>query len=98
MKLLCKCGKCLTEDLYQVNPKYNKDGRTTNNKMFDKGTKEIVETTNYKGEQVEYPWYEGGKFKRGIFVNFRAFKENWNRSEHDISGYMIVMKIKLLNS
>lgn len=92
MKLLCKCGKCLTEDLYQINPKYNKDGRTTNNRMFNKGTKEIIEYTNLKGEKCEDVWYERGKFKKGIFVNFRAFKENWNRSEHDISGYMIVLK------
>lgn len=48
MRLLCKCGKCLTEDLYQVNPKYNKDGRTTNNRMFNKGTKELIEYTNLK--------------------------------------------------
>ena len=66
MRLLCKCGKCLTEDLYQVNPKYNKDGRTTNNKMFDKGTKEVVEYINLKGEKCEDVWYERGNFKKGV--------------------------------
>jgi len=106
MKLSCKkCNKLLTEDLYLVNPKYNK-GVTTNNKMFDKGKhvevvylsevgqwKEVTGDSSgieISGERETY--FERGRFKKGIFSIFRTSKKNWNFEKSGIKGYQMTIK------
>lgn len=92
MKLHCRCGKCLTEDLYPVNPKYDKQGRTTNNKMFEK-TKEVkYYDTNEEGDPVQEVYESHGRFKKGIFVKLRSHHYNWNFDHSGIKGYFAVIQ------
>lgn len=92
MKLHCRCGKCLTEDLYPVNPKYDKQGRTTNNKMFEKSIEEECYTTNENGDPVQEIYTHHGRFKKGIFVKLRSHKYNWHAGMSGIEGYFVVVK------
>lgn len=92
MILRCKCGKYLTEDLYPVNPKYNKHGYTTNSKMFEKSTEEECYTTDEKGDPVQEVYTQKGRFKKGIFVKLRSHKYNWDFSCSGIKDYFAVVK------